>query len=626
MSVIFGLFYREGKPVSDELEFMYRGMMHFPHEKYAFAIHGNCGLGHMLTYNTPEAVYETMPKWIEKEKLLFVAEGRIDNRDELFGLLDVPASEQAKIPDGDLILKAYRKWGEKCIDKLVGKWSLSAFHTDIQKLFITRDKWDYTSIDYYIDDKVFAFSTSSKGLFQLPFIKKEIDELMIARMLVVWPGGADKTFFKGIKRLLPSHALRVTREHSGLYRYWNYANIKVREGLKLEDYVEDLFENLNKAVKSRLRSYKPVAATLSGGMDSSTVCVLAADYLKNEGKHLRTYSHIPEFLPSNSLLNNIIGNEKPFIDAIVKSSGNIDPIFLDSAKISPIEGIKEFIRLFGEPSHAAGNAYWLVDIYKTAVLEGYGSMLIGEFGNATISRTGIEEALPARELLRRYGMKSLIKKRILKPLLYGNTFVADIYKRIAFGSQPWREIAYSSEAFEKSLGLAEKIKRSGFDPTFKRYFKDPNCKAVLMLELNALRLLYGAYLGCETGLELRDPTGDPRVIESALSIPNEMYLGEMNKWVLRTMMKDKLPDVVRLNTKKGKQSSDLTARLCAYPDEMNNILSEMDNSDFGRIADMKRIRAEWQKMQSDSTNYPLNNVFHVLRPVAVYMMWRRCLQ
>ena len=66
-----------------------------------------------------------------------------------------------------------------------------------------------------------------------------------------------------------------------------------------------------------------------------------------------------------------------------------------------------------------------------------------------------------------------------------------------------------------------------------------------------MRLCYGAYLGCETGIEFRDPLGDPRVIESALAIPNEMFFDEQDKWVLRTMMKGRLPDMVRLNTKKG---------------------------------------------------------------------------
>jgi hypothetical protein len=142
----------------------------------------------------------------------------------------------------------------------------------------------------------------------------------------------------------------------------------------------------------------------------------------------------------------------------------------------------------------------------------------------------------------------------------------------------------------------------------------------LILDRNILRLPLGAYLGCETGLELRDPTGDQRIIESALAIPNQMYLGEMNKGVLRAMMKGRLPDQVRLNTKKGKQSSDLPSRLCMHREELDRILAEMDAAGFGRIVDLDRLRLEWQKMQSDCDHYPLNIVGHLLRPVAAFIM------
>ena len=622
MSVIFGLFYRDGRPVSDELETMYSGMKHFPHEKHAFAMQGNCGFGHMLTYNTPEAVNESMPKWVETARIMFIAEGRLDNRNELSEALDIPVGERDGMPDGDLMLNAYLKWGENCVNRLMGKWSFASFHTDEQWLFIARDKWDYSDIEYYADDKVFAFSTSEKGLLPLPFIKKEIDEIKIARLLVVWPGDYDKSFIKGLKHLLPSHTLRVTRDKTELHRYWNYTDIRVREGLKLEEYVEDLLDSFNKAVACRLRSYKPVAATLSGGMDSSSVCVLAAEQLAKQGKRLRTYSHVPQFPSSNTLSQHQFGDEQPFIEAVVAAAGNIDPIFLDSADISPLEGIKEAVRLYGKPFHGACNAYWLVDIFKTAAKENYGTMLMGAFGNATISWNGFEDALPVGEIFKRYGLIGITKKKLLKPILYGDTPFAHIYKRMAFGKQPWNNISYCTKAFEESLDIAKRIKDSGFDPTFRCHYSDPKKQAVRIFDVNVPRLPSGSNIGCETGLELRDPTGDTRVIESTLAIPHEMFFGEMNKWVLRTMMKGRLPDMVRLNTKKGKQSSDVPARLYAHRDEMDRVFAEMEASGFGRIVDMDRIQAEWKKLKADCDNYPVDQAAHFLRPVAAFVMYR----
>ena len=624
MSTLFGVFYRNGKPVSNELELIYKGMKHFPHEKYAFSIQDNCGFGHLLTYNTPEAINEKMPQRVEEANLLFVAEGRIDNRDEISKLLNISVSEQQTIPDGDLMLKAYLKWNEKCVDYVLGKWSLAAFHIDSQKLFIARDQWDYTAIEYYIDDQVIAFASSHQGLLPLSFITKEIDEPMLAHLLVIWPGDFEKTYYKGIKRLLPSHTLFITPENAVLHRYWDYKDIPEKEGLTLEDYCENLLENMNKAVAARLRSFKPVAATLSGGMDSSTVCALAARQLAKQNKKLRTYSHVPLFQPSATLTTHNFGDESPFIEAIAKMYPNIDAVYTQSENIYPLEGIREALSMFGEPFHGAGNAYWMVDIYLKASQEA-GTLLMGEFGNATISWTGTGDALPIEKFLQRYGLLRTLKSKVLKPLLYGNTPFASGYKRIIYGREPWREIAYSTRDFEKTIQLGNRIKESGFDPTFKRYFSDAKQNAHLIFDYNVLRLSYGAHAGASTGLEVRDPTNDIRVIKSAMEIPNDIYLGKMNKQVLRTMTKSILPDEVRLNLRKGKQSSDLPARLATYPKEMDMLLQEMKKNDFGQIADLERIEKEWTKLKASSTKYPINGALDFLRPVTAYLHWKSIL-
>jgi len=620
MSAIFGVFYRDGRPVEHALEAMYSGMARLPHERHGFVKRGCCGFGHMLTFNTPEAVGESMPKYIPEAKLLFVAEGRIDNRGELFEAFGTPGDERAAMPDGNLILAAYLKWGELCVEHLEGKWSFAAFHEESQKLFVARDKWDYSCLNYYADDKVIAFSPSLKGLFPLPFVRREIDEEMIARLLVVWPGANEKTTFRGVLRLLPSWHLCATRENLVAKRYWNYHDIPVREGRTLEECSGELLECMEKAVAARLRSYRPVAATLSGGMDSSTVCVLAAEQLARVGGRLRTYTHVPRFTPSASLKERQFGDERLFVEPIARKWGNIDPTYLDSRGLSPLEGLREALRLFGEPFHAAGNAYWIADVFKPAAREGYGTVLMGEFGNATTSWTGSEDALPPLKLMRRRGMWGLVKKKIFKPLLWGDGPTARLYKRAKYGARPWAEHSFSALEFEKKLDLARRIRLSGFDPTFKRLFPGPKGQPLTILDVGPLRLCYGGAIGCETGLELRAPTGDPRVIECALSIPDELFLGPMNKWVLRTMMKGKLPDEVRLNLRKGKQSSDLSARMYDDRAEMDRVLAEMEASGFDSVADIPRIRNSWEKLKADPDHFPLEEAFHLFRPFAAYLL------
>ncbi len=624
MSTIFGIWYRSGKPVSNELEIMFRGIKHFPHERYDSIVKDNFAIGHMLTYNTPEAVHEKMPKNLEDHNLIFAAEGRIDNREELFLKLGIPSNQQLNFPDGDLILNAYLKWGHDCVDYLLGKWSLVAFHTDSEDLFIARDQWDYTSINYYIDENVFAFAPSNKALLPLSFVDKEINEYMIMRLLIVWPGDFHKTFHKNINRLLPSHFIVVFKKRIDIQQYWDFKEIEVKKGLRIEEYTEELLEKMNLAVKARLRSYKSAAATLSGGMDSSTVCVLAALQLAEDDKSLQTFSHVPFFEPSQTISNRLFGDERPYIHSITEKYNNIHLSFLNSKAISPLEGVDMSLELFGEPLHGAGNGFWMCDIFKTAAENSFGSILMGEFGNATISWQGVDKNLSLPFYLKWNGIQATLKKTV-SSIIFNNDILGSVYKRLKFGSDPISELSYCNSSFMTSLNVKELMKEKGYDIYNNKYrsYKSAKEHAFLILDYGVTRLPFGAHVGHETGLELRDPTNDIRVITTSLAIPNEIYTGKESKQVLRKMMDGILPDKIRLNNKKGKQSSDITSRLKSHALEMDSIISEMNHSEFRNIGDVKRISKEWEELKASPDSFNVDNAMHLLKAIGVYKYWKK---
>jgi asparagine synthase (glutamine-hydrolysing) len=621
MSTIFGIWNRNGKPVSNELEIMFSGIQHWPHQRYDFIVKDNFTVGHMLTFNTPEAVHENMPKYLDQQNLIFAAEGRLDNRDELFTKLGIQSSEHSTYPDGDLILQSYLKWGKECVDHLLGKWSLVAFKSDSQDLFIARDQWDYTSINYYMDDNVFAFAPSNKALLPLPFVDEEIDEFMIMRLLIIWPGDFHKTYNKKIQRILPAHYLDITRNETVFHKYWDYRRIEVQDTIHVDTHIDELLESMNLAIQARLRSYKPVAATLSGGMDSSTVCVLTAIQLAEQDKNLHTFSHVPKYEPSSTLEKSLFGDERPFIEAIVEMYPNIKPRYFSSEYISPIQGIKKAIKLFGEPFHGSGNAFWLIDIYTTAAKQNFGTILNGEFGNANISWMGVVDHLPLLHLLRRYGVKQTFKLKYIKPYLYGNTLLGYLYKKNKFGNEPWREHSFLNQEFESCLNLSNRMHEEDFDPTFRRYFKTPHYDAILIYDISIPRLLLGAHIGHELGIELRDPTGDIRVIKKALEIPNRSFAAPLKRQVVRTMMKGKLPENVRMNTKKGRQGSDLSERVLANITEIEQEIERMNSSRIIQYVDIKRINKEWDTLKQKRKEYPIDNMAHLLRTIAVLKLF-----
>jgi asparagine synthase (glutamine-hydrolysing) len=118
-----------------------------------------CGLGQRLLFNTPEALHEQLPRWVEDARIAFTAEARIDNRAELCDIFAIPHNERATTPDSDLILRAYCKWGEACPDHLLGDWSFAVWHPDERKLFVARDHHGNTSLVYWQQGEQFAFAS-----------------------------------------------------------------------------------------------------------------------------------------------------------------------------------------------------------------------------------------------------------------------------------------------------------------------------------------------------------------------------------------------------------------------------------------------------------------------------------
>jgi asparagine synthase (glutamine-hydrolysing) len=97
------------------------------------------GLGQPSFWTTPESAAELMP-WVGVDgSMVVIADIRIDNRDELLAVLEVQGSDSNLASDGELILKAYERWGEDSPKKLKGDFSFVIRDSRRQLLFSARD-------------------------------------------------------------------------------------------------------------------------------------------------------------------------------------------------------------------------------------------------------------------------------------------------------------------------------------------------------------------------------------------------------------------------------------------------------------------------------------------------------
>ena len=119
MSAIFGIINRNGEPVrAEELALMRDVSTAWGPDSGSTWVQGAAALGCCLRHVTPEDVNESLPRADDKEGLAFTAQGRLDNRVELFHALGVPSLDRVGFPDGELMRRAYSAWGNGAPDRL----------------------------------------------------------------------------------------------------------------------------------------------------------------------------------------------------------------------------------------------------------------------------------------------------------------------------------------------------------------------------------------------------------------------------------------------------------------------------------------------------------------------------
>ncbi|GAB3514809.1 asparagine synthetase B family protein [Emticicia fontis] len=591
MSLIFGILQYDASVDEKFFGSMYAPLKNFPQQKFDRIVEKEAAFGKILNYGTPEDIYDAQPIYLSEPNILFVGQGRVDNREELSRQLNLKTTDQ--ISDSYYILQAYLKYGEQTQHKLKGDWSFAAYHFTTKELFIARDTTGYTSLFFYNTDKYFAFSSSIKSILALPDFKKQLNEEYFASSVSFWKREeklmSNETFFRNVYHLQNGYTLKLKERETHINKYWPPENIQEIHYKNKQDYADEMLERMYNAVNVRLRSYKPVASMLSGGLDSSTVTYIAADLLKKQNKTLTTFSHVPLF--KNELQNASFGksrtlDETPLMQATVNASGNINPQYLTSADISPYKGYIECMEALDGFIHGAGNSSWLIDIYSTSYKQGFGTLLTGEGGNGSISFSGLNYLVP-------HNLKSLIKspykylkRRVAKPILL--KYAPSVYKNNSL--ENYANDSYLSKELMTKFDIIKDIRNN--KTGFVDYYSDVLPLKKVFIQLYSMRSVLGGAFGNYYGIELRDPTSDIDVMNFFLTIPNEVFFDENlnERMLVKRMMNRRLPDSVLYSKKKGLQSADIFFRVQASKKELLNEVEELQNNEIiSNSVDIKKL-------------------------------------
>ena len=264
-----------------------------PDGRGTFAEDGVC-LGHLrlAILDLSEAGLQPM----RDQELQLLHNGEIYNYVELREDLRAKGYTFSTATDSEVILAAYREWGERCVERFNGMWAFVIWDATRRTLFCSRDRFGVKPFYYRLDGKRFSFASEpcvlKRGGANLRAVRSYLEQGYLDE--------GDETFFDDVLRLPPAHSLSFGPAGLKLWRYWSLEPVDPPP-----DIVAAVRETFLDAVRLQLRSDVPVGTCLSGGVDSSSIAVAVAQLGHAHQKTVTAYFDDPGF------------DERPYARAVV---------------------------------------------------------------------------------------------------------------------------------------------------------------------------------------------------------------------------------------------------------------------------------------------------------------------
>ena len=223
-----------------------------------------------------------------------VFNGEIYNYVELRERLARDGVVFATTSDTEVLLQAYRRYGEDCVAHFEGMWSFAIWDADRRALFLSRDRFAEKPLYLRRTPHGLYFGSEVKFVASLAGERFSPNLRHVQRYLAHGYKAlykTDETFFDDVEELRYAQCLTLGPAGVGpRRRYWKPA-VRLDESMTMTDAIEGVRERLFESVRIRLRSDVPLAFCLSGGVDSAAIVSIAA---KTFGCRLETFSIIDE--------------------------------------------------------------------------------------------------------------------------------------------------------------------------------------------------------------------------------------------------------------------------------------------------------------------------------------------
>ena len=539
-----------GKGDKNILERMTRSLKYRGPNDEGFFIQDGIGLGHQRLSIIDLSDNGRQPISNEDETIKVVFNGEIYNFQDLRKDLILKGHKFKSQTDSEVIVHQYEEDGVDCFKKLNGMFAIAIWDGRQKKLVLARDRYGQKPLYWTLINHTLIFASELKSILHHPLVKKELNHLAVYRYFSFDYVPQPKTIFKNINKLENGSFLVFENNQVSLDEYYqmNFDNRDISFSLAKKK-LEELLSN---SVKRRLIADVPIGIFLSGGIDSSVIAYFA----KKQKQDIKTFSigfdessfdessyaeQVSKFLKTDHYHKKFKSTD--LLDVIPEVIEKLDEPFGDSSilptyLLSKFTARKVKVVLGGDGGDELLMGYPNHQVQKIISLLGL-TCLKSKINFAEF----LERLLPVSDKNLTFSYKA---KR------YTHSLASDALYRDFLNIGGY--ISGLEDLFKFKVNSKELF---GFSNDFLNNYKNKK----YLEKINALFLKY--YLQDDilfkvdrasmyNSLEVRAPFLDFQLADFVNSLPlNYKLKGLETKYILKELMKDKLPKNIVYRKKKG---------------------------------------------------------------------------
>lgn len=530
----------------------------------------------------------------EDGSLWIVYNGEVFNYIELHEELIKKGHRFKTKSDTEVILHMYEEYGAGALQYLNGQFAFAIWDNQKKECFFARDRVGIRPLFYSEVNGTLVFGSEIKSLFEFPGIKRHFSPEALKEVFTFWTALSPHTIFEGVSELPPGHCAWYRNGHLEIEKFWSlrYATMSTLFNGTAGDALDQFRYLLSDSVALRLRSDVPVAAYLSGGLDSSATTALIR---KVAPGHLNTFSigFADDVFDETKYQHEVSQYFQTNHKSIVCSATDIAEWFPKVVWHSEIP----LLRTSPAP---------MMGLSKLVHKHGIKVVITGEGADEAFAGYNIFKETLIRQFWSRQP-QSKIRPLLLKKLY---PYLPNISKastgmlKMFFGYQLE---ATDSPVYSHLLRWKNTSNiQNHFTPELNDHLKDyhpveqyadrirPEMEGISslakaqLIETNVFMSGYllssqGDRMAMANSVEGRYPFLDYRLLEFAASLPDEFKLKGMNeKFLLKELMRDELPQTVLNRPKQAYRAPILDAFVGAkVPDYVNDMISAVRIKECG---------------------------------------------